>query len=372
MTLPTSTFWHLRVRLALVDNKVTYYLHFSLFSSTFFIIDLRKPLKLQCARQLSRMTFEISEICTKLQPVSGTKGKYTRVVTDFFFFEFSSTIAASAKKDRYVPCLESKVDVSKILPCNSRVEIVVILEELQTINLEHILGSFTVEIEKDDAFTSDTLTPAEAATAVLKKTLSRLTPKVGTKAPTPEVSVTTSFADQLNASGQWTDFEVGHHTRHQSSNSTADLEIYHRDKFVSHAVIRGAVCSRQPEAEELEVKEDEMVLKGAVGEMKLHIEEGSDKENGIGQLRCYMLKMAGTLALEAVRTVTESFTKIIIYGLLINRNDTKNTSVGRLTMDFKKQKCHIAWSKDCLELTACLERIHYILSGDDTYAALNP
>ena len=53
--------------------------------------------------------------------------------------------------------------------------------------------------------------------------------------------------------------------------------------------------------------------------MKLHIEEGSEKENGIGQLRCYMLKMSGTLALEAVKTRTESFTKkIIIYGLLIN------------------------------------------------------
>ena len=127
------------------------------------------------------MTLEISEICTKLQPLSGTKGKYTRVVTDFFFLEFSSTIATSAKKDRYVPCLESEVDVSKILPCNSRVEIVVILEELQIINLEHILGSFTVEIE--NAFSGDTLTPTEAA-AVLKKTLSRLTPKVGTKAPT--------------------------------------------------------------------------------------------------------------------------------------------------------------------------------------------
>ena len=38
-------------------------------------------------------------------------------------------------------------------------------------------------------------------------------------------------------------------------------------------------------------------------ETSLHIEEGSEKENGIGQLRCYMLKMSGTLALEAVKTL---------------------------------------------------------------------
>ena len=70
--------------------------------------------------------------------------------------------------------------------------------------MEHILGSFTVEIE--NAFSGDTLTPTEAA-AVLKKTLSRLTPKVGTKAPTPEVAVTTSFADQLTVKMVATSFK---------------------------------------------------------------------------------------------------------------------------------------------------------------------
>ena len=296
------------------------------------------------------------------------------MLTNYFFWEFSSTIAASSKKDRYLPLRvhENTVDVSKILPCESRVQIVVILEGLNTINCGHIRDSFKVEMKKYDtltvaeaadtllleaatAFSGDTL-QSDVSTAVLDKTLSRLLPNKGVE--TPEVSVTASFVDQLIASGQWTDFEVGHQTRHQISvtrysNSTSDLEIYHRDKFVSNATVRGAVFSSQPEVEE---PEDE----------KLHIKEGSEKENGIGQLRCYMIKMAGTLALAAVKTGRVSFTKIIIYGLLINHNDTKHTSVGRLTMDFKKQESHIDWCNASLELKTCLERIHYILSGDNT------
>ena len=138
----------------------------------------------------------------------------------------------------------------------------------------------------------------------------------------------------------------------RSSTSREDLVIFHKDKFMCDASIHGAIiCNPHGEDEEDEEDEEDTAAIGAAGEIKLR---KIGLELGKKQLLCNMEKVAGDLAWMTVKH-GKIFTKIIIYGFLVNAEGS--TIAAKLIMDFVGEKSTILWCRNNLDFNECIKRL---------------
>ena len=140
------------------------------------------------------------------------------------------------------------------------------------------------------------------------------------------------------------------------SSSKEDIIMYNTEKFVSkEGVIGAAILSYNGEEGEDDIIEEEEggydIVEGVAGELKLDPQEKNQR-----QLIANMIKVAGDLALIAVKNKQRIFDKIKIYGLLVNCKDG-STQILSLLIDFPMGERTLQLCKDPQDFNVCIIKL---------------
>ena len=323
---------------------------FSLCSSTFYVIDIDHPKRLQTAIMLTGKKYNISELCESLQPVGYEEGYYEEGCSKprVFFFNFKSYIQRASNASTCTTPIDY-VNFNAILPGTSASPSVIAVFDVAvcTTKVFEVAEKLGKKIKEDG--------PQHEIHEVLGQLQTQLK-MVPTSTEVDELVRNRSLIEQMKHSSLLKDYTVAVQAKYPGfpvskySTSKEDLVMYHKE-FVKGGKVTGALFQVQDEDETVET-----VVEGVAGELKL-----DPLETSMNQLIANMEKVAGNLAWMAVMNKKEVFDKIKVYGLLTNCKDG-TTRVATLLMDFIKRTSTLEWCEEPQDFNNCIVRLSEVLS----------
>ena len=344
----------------------------STYSSTFYIIDINRPTRLQTTLELEQSKYEYTprELCRKLD-ASRQGGKYKKYQNfpPIFFFSFAKKElkpATSVKMGNFL-ILKEEITLENILPPPHQSVVVAVhinwtglpcdkvskLRDLRDLLAKAEFGEAEVRAEvRAEVITvlGDVLSCADVSELV----------------NVPELLVNKCVVNELQHNKLFSDFEIQSQGTGsvaeeeqfcQSSFSREDLLLYHRTRYVHHEGVTGAVISTPSlnQDDNFADDDDDIIVEGSAG--------ADSVRNHRPQLIASMEKVAAELACRAAQG-GKIFSRIVMYGLLVDIT-TGDTTVGKLIMNFLEAKSTITWSRNSIQLNECLWRLRQVLSSSN-------
>ena len=325
-----------------IDETVT---SFSLCSSTFYVIDIDRPKRLQTTIELTKKKYNLSELCESLQPLD-YEGYYEMGCLEpmVFLFNFKSHVQRASNASTCITPI-NYVDFNAILPGLSAPPFVIAVFDVA------VVYTTVFEVAKK----LGKKIRGEAPQHEIHEVLGQLETQLEVSSAEVDELVRKRFLiEQMKRSSLLKDYTIAAQAKYvgfpvsKYSTSKEDLVMYHKE-FVKRGKVTGALFQAQDE--------DETAVEGVAGELKLD----DPSETSRNQLIANMVKVAGNLAWLAVKNKHELFDKIKVYGLLTNCKDG-STHVATLLMDFKKATSTLEWCEEPQDFNSCIVRLSEVLS----------
>ena len=329
-------------------------LAFSLYRTTFYIVDINCPKRLQTLKVLDpvKQKYLPTELCENLaQDYQGSLiGSYKLVLATpktyiFHFAKEGCRPATSAVEEDFIFSVHTK-SLAEVLPHSHPAVTVVHFEwicipkEVLAAILESGSELGVEDVKRDLEFSS-------------------------TPQPLYELPVNRLLFDGIKNHVLFADFVIRSQDQShklplcRSFSSREYLSMYHVTKFVQEETVSGAACSiiDHSDGDDSDKDDnDDIVISGSTVELKV-----SPREAHKWQLLACMEKLSAELALKAVRS-KKIFSQIIIYGMLVD-SKSGDTEVGKLTMDFLSHESTLTWCRESVGFNECLLKVKNILEN---------
>ena len=324
----------------------------STYSSTFYIIEINQPTRLQTTLELKKKEYTPRELCQKLDTSRQGKYKKHQSFPPIFFFSFAKNElkpATSVQMGDFT-IRKEETTLQNILPPPHQSVVVAAVH----INLILLPRDIVSKLRDLYAMAENGVIEVREVKTVLADVLS--CSDVSELVNIPELSVNKFVINELQHHELFSDFVIKSQGTDsvakegqfcQSSSSREDLLLYHSTRYVHNEGVTGAAISTPQD-------DDDIIVEG-------EFKTGSVVSHR-PQLIASMEKVAAELACKAADG-GQIFSKIVIYGLLVDIT-TGNTTVGKLIMNFLEAQSTITWSRDFLPLNQCLWRLRQVLSSN--------
>ena len=332
----------------------------STYSSTFYIIDINQPTRLQTTLELKKKEYTPRELCQKLDTSRQGKYKKHQSFPPIFFFSFAKNElkpATSVQMGDFT-IRKEETTLQNILPPPHQ-SVVVAAVHINLILLPRDIVSKLRDLNAMAENGEREVIEVREVKTVLADVLS--CSDVSELVNIPELSVNNFVVNELQHHELFSDFVIKSQGTDsvakegqfcQSSSSREDLLLYHSTRYVHNEEgVTGAVISTPSlNQDDNFADDDDDIIVDSV-------------RNHRPQLIASMEKVAAELACRAAQG-GKIFSRIVIYGLLVDIT-TGDTTVGKLIMNFLEAKSTITWSRNSIQLNECLWRLRQVLSSSN-------